>query len=171
MPFTYESIATYTTPDNNVSTYSFSSIPQTYTDLRLICHGNFTGGNDGYKVTVSGETVYTSRYIRFDAATTAPTGGSSASFPYIAFPGDDSGTDPQFLWVDFFNYTQNNRQSYQWKLATGRYSLTSAPALYTGQTVNTNNSINGISSITITNINGKKFAAGTNFTLYALKAA
>lgn len=172
MPLTYESIATYTTPDNNVSSYTFSSIPQTYTDLRLICLGNFTGGNDGYKVTVAGETSYQGQYVRFDAATGVPTVGTSTGTTNIVFTGDDgSGSDAQFLWVDFFNYTQNNRQSYLSKLASGRYSLTSAPAMYAQMAVNNNTAINGVTAITITNVNGKKFAVNTNFTLYALKAA
>lgn len=170
MPLTYESIATFTTVNNTTASQVFSSIPQTYTDLRLIVVGNFTG-NNGYRVTVNGETSWVSKWVQFDAISAAPTASSSSGQNSINFHLTDSGTDPQFLWMDFFNYTQNNKQSYVYKYAMGRNSSTSVPALITGQSVNNNNASSGITTITIQGNSGQNFLQGTNFTLYALKAA
>jgi len=55
MAITYEPIAT-TTLGSAVSSITLSSIPATYTDLKIVFVGNFTSGSDQVKLRINGDT-------------------------------------------------------------------------------------------------------------------
>ena len=157
---TYVPITTQTL-GSAASTITFSSIPQTYTDLRLVfwtlgsagadCMLNLnsdTGTNYSFtEVLGSGSGVNSYRF-------------SSKTFMYIDYYGYDT-TNPLFSSVDFLNYS--NTTTYKSILVTGGDTRV-------GLNVGLWRSTSAISTILLTS-SGANFAAGATATLYGILAA
>ena len=80
MPNTYSTIAT-TTLGTAVSSYTFNSIPSTYTDLVLVFQGNESGTADGILVQLNGDTAnnYSTTLIIGDGTTATSDRNTSTS--------------------------------------------------------------------------------------------
>ncbi len=153
---TYEAIATHTTT-GTVSSYTFSSIPSTYTDAILVIAD--LGGDTSYKVNVNGDTGsnYSSTYMYGDGSSAASGRGSSAT----AAP--TVGRRPGNTIMQFQNYS--NTTTYKTFLTRGNASNHMVIA-----TVSLWRSTSAINSITITPESGS-FGSGVTFSLYGIKAA
>lgn len=169
MPATYEPIAT-TTLGSAASTITFSSIPSTYTDLRLVLVATASSANTAYpRFRFNGDTGtnFSNTTLKANGTTAASDRDTSQTslilgpYNYVAL----STTIPTFGSIDIFSYAGS----------TNKTCLTIS-----------NNDLNGSGEITarvglwrstsaITSIdilgNGGNFAAGTTATLYGIKAA
>jgi hypothetical protein len=78
MPLTYYEIASVTVGAGGTSTITFSSIPQTYTDLKLVISGRSSDGNFGLLLRLNNALgTYASRWI--EAVGTSATSYDSAN--------------------------------------------------------------------------------------------
>jgi len=160
---TYQPIATTTISGTSTITYTFSSIPQTYTDLLLVINGTSGGTNVDFPIRFNGDTGsnYSRTYL-YASGSSAITGRNSNDTS-MGLPNLDS--NPGVSVSNIFNYS--NTTTY--KTAIGR---TSGGANYgvsaiTGLWRNTA----AITSITIFGAGGNAYGNGTTLTLYGIKAA
>jgi hypothetical protein len=165
---TYESIAT-TTLSSTAQNYTFSSIPQTYTDLRLIVTGaNSVGsGNDVTSLRFNGVTSTLYSYSQLIGNGTIADVGNGTTSQFIALGRLGISPNIGHIIIDVLNYTNTSTN----KSLLCRWNV---PATYVGVTVGLYRNTSAITSITI---DANQFAgtttflAGTSFTLYGIKAA
>jgi len=153
---------------STTATVTFSSIPQTFTDLKLVysARSTTTGTQEFIKADFNGNTSnYTLKTLQGDGY-----GSSSGSYSYswIGYSVGGGSTSNTFSNGDIYipNYTnsniykassvdcvteRNDRNTQMW-LASNLWSNTSA-----------------ITSIVLTIDGGQNFVAGTNFYLYGIK--
>ena len=156
MASTYEPIATHTT-SGTVSSYTFSSIPSTYTDAILVIAD--LGADTSYKVNVNGDTGsnYSSTFVYGDGSSAASGRGSSVT----AAP--TVGRRPGNTIMQFQNYA--NTTTNKTFISRGNASNHLVIA-----TVSLWRSTAAINSITVTPETGS-FGSGVTFTLYGVKSA
>lgn len=160
---TYEPIASQTL-GSAAASVTFSSIPQGYTDLRIVMNPSVTTGTDNICLRFNGDT--TSNYSRTtlggDGSTAQSARNSSVTFYRIDFYGYLS-TVPSFVSVDVMNY--NNSTTF--KTAISRVSNagngTSATVCLWRKTPE------AINSVTLFTEASTNFAAGSTFTLYGIQ--
>jgi hypothetical protein len=103
MPATYEPIATNSVTGSTAS-ITFSSIPATYTDLRLIMNGIATSSA---RLTFNGigGTNYSVTAMRASNGSLSSTRTSDTDFMAVGYPGTGMGTgQPNYIAIDIFNY-------------------------------------------------------------------
>lgn len=156
----YEVISTQTL-GSAVATVTFSSIPQTYTDLVLVFNGTDSSGTNAFRVQLNGDTATNYSGTDLDGDGTSATSSRFTSIDYIRGGGISTTNGTAIL--QFQNYS--NTTTY--KTVLGRYGT---PASSSDTWVNLWRSTSAISSILIL-INAVNYAAGSTFTLYGIKAA
>lgn len=168
MPATYEPIAT-TTLSSTANTITFSNIPNTYTDLRIVANVKHTSGRYFVRLQFNGNTnsdySWTHLYS-FASGTTGSTQSSSQS--YIAFGQAGSPTEnPGFYTADILSYAGNTNKAVLLR-ESANVNSTSNGGLTVG--VGLWRSTNAITSVNIhTTINS--FAIGSSATLYGILKA
>lgn len=163
MPETYEPIAT-TTLGSNTSSVTFSSIPQTYTDLVLITNTLATGtGNDG-RLQFNGDTsaIYSSTQLFANGV--SPTSNSNTNQTSLRLLNDYHSTLRSIGIVNIMNYTNSSK----WKTCISRFGTSDYS---TGTFVGTWRSNSAITSVTVLVTGGDSFVSGSVFSLYGIKAA
>lgn len=168
MPGTYEPIATFTFTGAEVNT-TFSSIPQTYTDLRLVVSGSAASGGNS-QAYVNGDTTssnYSAQKL-WGTASTASATYAATSTGFVPSSGSARGWSavPNTIVWEFSNYTQttNYKPCLYYAIesaATGSYIL-----LWYG----VYKSASAITSVTCGNLSAT-MDAGSIATLYGIKAA
>ena len=158
MPATYEPIAT-TTLSTATASVSFSSIPQTYTDLVLIVRGAATA-SAAAQITLNNNTSGIYDDLRLFSSTSAGTDHSPNSG--TMYVGGSAFTDGMFI-VNIFNYTNTNVG----KSIMSRYS---SPATLNAMCLTTFQSTAAVTSIEV-GVTSSTYVSGSNFTLYGIKAA
>lgn len=161
---TYSPIAT-TTISSSVSTYTFSAIPTTYTDLILIAnYGNAAGGN--YAVRVGNGSVDTgSNYSRIVVYGTGSGTGSFLESSQTYLNLGNSNTALTSNSVTQFNNYSNTTTYKSW---IDRSNATTATTVLSNCLWNSTSAINTIEVFSPTSSN---FLNGSTFTLYGIKAA
>lgn len=157
----------------SASTVTFSSIPQTYTDIvvRGIMRGTGTGTNSAWSCYIqfdSGTTFYTqTQALASGTALSTTTSSAIDSFFTQFFPGS-TGTTNLFGTVEFYIPSYTKTSARQIATTHASESVTGGGAnnfigagRYTGTSA--------ISSITLFNDSGNSFAAGSAFYLYGIK--
>lgn len=160
---TYDTIATYTFPSNG-NTATFSSIPQTYTDLRLVMHGQSTTSADIRIRVGNGTPDANGNYNR------------TLGFGYGGTPSTVAGTNvgESAITATFFSANQSTAivEMNSYRNAIRKTFLirngSGNEFTYMGQQIW--NSTAAINIIQITNPS-HNFTAGTTFTLYGIAAA
>lgn len=163
MAVTYEPIATTTLGSAN-TTITFSSIPGTYTDLRLIVVGKVTGisTNNTYRFNSDTGTNYSRTRLLGDGATASSDRTTSATSITDVFLG--STTNPHLAIVDIFSYAGSTN-----KTVLTLNSSDDNGSGYVGRGVGLWRNTAAITTITIAN-NGT-FDIGTTATLYGILKA
>ena len=165
MPSTYEPIAT-TTLGSAAASITFSSIPATYTDLRLVLSGTVTVGGYGFYARFNSDsgTNY-SRSNLFGDGSSAGTNAAvtNTSTPYQSQSGMSS-TVPTLYEFDIFSYAGSTYKTMLSKASEDKNG-SGTVALF----VTLWRSTSAINSVSF--INGNTFAAGTTATLYGIKNA
>jgi hypothetical protein len=172
MPLTYEPIQSYTL-GSAAASITFSSIPATYTDLRLVFVDQETGSVQNNN----------SRYMRFNADTTSNYSrtklvgdatsvysGRQSSQTTLRFSEGGTSASPIFQLhsIDIFSYAGNTFKTVLIN-SNGNYDGVATPN-YLSNHVGLWRSTAAINSILITMFAGT-FAIGTTATLYGIKNA
>lgn len=173
MPITYESIAT-TTLSSAATTYTFSSIPATYTDLKLILSLRSTGaysGNTGLFYFNGNNTGsnYNETWLKGNG--TAASASRSMSNPYFSNTLDcpaASSTAGQYslVIIDILGYRGSTYKTV--------LSQTSNEKNGSGTTLSAIHLWNNTAAITSVSIGmgaGEQLAIGTTATLYGILRA
>ena len=165
MALTYEKIAN-TTLGSAQASYTFTSIPNTYTDLVLIVNGKTTGagGYTALAITLNSDSganySRTGMYGANAEASALIQSGISSGFITIGQAANNFGN----AIVNFQDYS--NTTTYKTFLSTENYS-----ALVVYSTVSLWRNTNAITSITLSGTGGYNIASGSIFSLYGIKAA
>ena len=165
MPSTYTPIATQTL-GSAASSVTFSSIPQTYTDLVLILNLKSVSGSTAYpriQFNSDSGSNYSTTYVTGNG-TTATSGRTTNSLGYITGFTVESSTE--FNFNDICNI-QNYSNTTTKKTTLVRCNNAAG---HTEAMVNLWNNTAAINTIDLINVNAN-FATGSTFTLYGIKAA
>jgi hypothetical protein len=167
MPITYDNIAT-TTLSSPTTTFSFTSIPQTYTDLRLVFVG--TGDTNGTNVCVRPNNNSSSLYTRtfmYGTGTSAVSGRQNSNVFWQLSVNDGLRTTISSLrTLDIFNYAGS---TFKTALSTENADFNGSGSVLYG--VNLFRDTTAITSLTILTGGAQNFNSGTTATLYGIKNA
>jgi hypothetical protein len=167
MASTYEPIATYTLPSNAAS-YTFTSVPQTYTDLVLVVQASQTSGPNQGKLAVGNGSIdtganYTDTILYGNGSSALSTRANNNwwNADYLAAPGL-SGAFNMAIY-NFMNYSNTTT----FKTVLSRSGL---PSNGLEAMVHLWRSTAAINTI-LYGVTGGNLIAGTTLTLYGIKAA
>jgi hypothetical protein len=166
MPITYEPIAT-TTLGTAAADITFSSIPATYTDLRIVWTLKSAGpGNDiaSFRINNDSTSLYSATYLWGDGTSVSSARASSATLIYCTL-NNSSTTVPHFATIDLFSYAGSTNKT---SLIT--YSGDNNGSGDVNRHVGLYRSTSSITSVKIF-INGVNMAIGTTATLYGILRA
>lgn len=163
MPKTYEPIATYTHSGASTTTITLSSIPSTYTDLVVVSNVIYSANNGDYmswRINGDSSSLYSNTPL-------VGTGSSAESYRAtndnkIAFYGS-STTNYVPVITNFMNYS--NATTFKTILQRASNASNSAEAR-----IGLYRSTSAITSISLF-FGAASIAAGTNITIYGIKAA
>jgi hypothetical protein len=162
MPNTYVALAT-STLGTAAASVTFSSIPQTYTDLVLVING-LGIANDSLGVTMTFNGVTTNRsYTRLQGNGSTASSFRSTNDPAIGVLGDSEGGN---VIANIMNYSNTTT----FKTILTRYNSSDAGDGRVGSYVSLWGSTAAITSIVLGFSSGN-IAAGSRFSLYGILAA
>ena len=155
---TYTPLAT-TTLSSSAASYTFSSIPSTYTDLRLVTYSTLTSA-DNTTLRFNGDTGsnYSSTYLGGNGSSASSGRFSNTTSTYLGY----IGTGVQKF--DIMNYS--NATTYKTVLCRSDDASNWVEAA-----VGLWRSTAAINSVTIRCFGASSFATGSTFTLYGIAAA
>lgn len=165
MPATYEPIAT-TTLGSAASSITFSSIPATYTDLRVVFVGTATSAT-GLRAQFNSDTGtnYSRTSSLGDGSAVYSQRGTNIAFISLGINDNLSTTVPTLRTMDIFSYAGSTNKTVLTSESTdmnGSGAATVAVQLW--------RNTGAITSISL-NVSGTTIAAGSTATLYGIKAA
>ena len=166
MALTYSSIAT-TTLTTSTASITFSSIPSTYTDLRLVFTGLAASGAGLIRFNNDSGTNYSYVTLRDSGASAGTVYEINTNQMWLNGGDGQSSTIPTFVDVNIFSYANSNSL---WKTCLNTINTDKNGS---GEVLKTSylwRSANAITSIVISN-NVGNWDAGTTATLYGIKAA
>jgi hypothetical protein len=166
MARTYEPIASTTISGSSTSTFSFTNIPATFTDLVVVEYLSFTVGSNQRGINfgdASTSTLYSSTNLRGNGSVAASvrfTGGDAVgSTPGVA----ESGTGWMTIVTQVMSYANTN-------INKTFLQSTADSSSYVYRTVGLWRNTSAIDTVKLFAITGA-FAAGSRFSLYGIKAA
>lgn len=161
---TYEPIAT-TTLGSSAASYTFSSIPSTYTDLVLIVNGGATSATYSFKMQVNGDTATNYSDTSLSGNGTAASSSRNSANTSMRSEANPTTTLNNVWIANFMNYA--NATTYKTVLVRGN----NASALVTAN-VNLWRSTSAITSIKVFfDASLSNILSGTSLTLYGIAAA
>jgi hypothetical protein len=162
---TYEPIATQTIAVATTA-ITFSSIPSTYTDLRLVFVGTQTSGNLDLQFNGDTGSNYSQTYIYGDGSSAASARRNSVSQIQLSEYSAPNATTPSIRYVDIFSYAGN---TYKTALNTESQDLNGSGFTLNG--VGLWRSTAAITSVSLTVFGAGLLKVGSIATLYGIKAA
>jgi hypothetical protein len=167
MAITYDSIATNTTTGSTAS-ISFSSIPSTYTDLRLVVYHTVISNTGGLYITFNNDTATNYSFTMLEGNNTVLAGsiGNNNNYIWGANTNPANSTNPALWTFDIFEYSDAQFKTVLSDVSSARDATNS----YLFKTVGMWRSTSAVSSIQIVAQNFN-FGAGTVATLYGILRA
>tara|TARA_R110000822_G_scaffold262351_2_gene386738 strand:- start:1673 stop:2173 length:501 start_codon:yes stop_codon:yes gene_type:complete len=166
MPATYEKIAT-TTLGSTATSFSFSSIPATYTDLRLVMVSILQTSLCIPGIRFNGLTTnIMSQVDLYGDGTTAGASSNTSTSRVLFGVAAQTTSDPAFFACDIFSYAGSTNKTL---LVDGYVDRNGSG--YVSRSVGLWRNTSAITSLTILEVFGNGFAVGTTATLYGIKAA
>lgn len=160
MAKTYEPIATYTIP-STTSSYTFSSIPSTYTDLVLVTSIQRTSaGNTRVRFNGDTATNYSTTWMEGNGSAASSSRSSNQTFLTLDYSNSTSN------WVSSIANVMNYANTTTYKTMINRTGDAGVVVLAYAQLWRSTAAITSLTLISDTN-----FATGSTFTLYGIKAA
>lgn len=169
MAKTYEPIATSTLA-SGANSITFSSIPQTYTDLRLVwlLNGKDNTNDPGLRVNGNTGNVYCLNFFRGNGSATVATKYTAAmGTNYMYMNSASSQTIPHLYTYDIFNYTNTSYNKTMLYTATQDQNGSGTKIHFCG----TYKSTAAITSLTVLIYPSGNMGVGSTATLYGIKAA
>jgi hypothetical protein len=166
MPATYEPIATNTL-GTATSSVTFSSIPATYTDLKIVCVGAMASstGYWSFRLNADSATNYSMTFLSGNGTAASSSYLTSNNSGYMNF-SSTIGTSITMAILDIFSYAGSTNKT---ALATFSGDLNGSGQVERG--VNLWRNTAAVTSATIRTDTANNFAVGSTFTLYGIKAA
>ena len=160
MALTYEPIATGTTGGNSIT---FSSIPNTYTDLRLVVAGKQSNGGTNILLNFNGDggSNYSQTYLVGNGSS-ASSGRFSNFTTTICAMGTGSSTTAFLMIADIMNYSNTTTYKTMIWRSNDPNATDAAVLLY--------RSTSAINSINM-QVQASNFTTNTIFSIYGIKAA
>lgn len=167
MPTTYEPIAT-TTLGSAASSITFSSIPATYTDLRIVFVGNCVSASRYLALTFNADllTNYSMTYLAGDGTSAVSSRRTNDTVLYSNNYSGSSITIPQMITADVFSYAGATNKTTLFTTASDKNGSGT-----TDVAVGLWRSTSAITSIALTYVATANIAAGSIATLYGIKNA
>jgi hypothetical protein len=164
MPTTYEPIAT-TTLGTAAVDITLSSIPASWTDLRLVFICPATASSAGVRVRLNSDsgTNYSFTQLFGNGASATSARSTSVSYLYLI---DTNTSQPVFGSMDVFSYAGST-----FKTALLERSMDRNGAGTVGRNVGLWQSTSAVTSVYIYNDSAINFPIGTTATLYGIKNA
>lgn len=163
MASTYEKIAAYTVSGSSTASYTFSSIPATYTDLVLITNSSQTSGQIYFRL--NGDTGSNYSYTALEGNGTSASSYhlTNKTLVYISYSGETLNSIQMNGILNFQNYANTTtNKSFLWQ--------SNDASLQTAAFVGLWRSTSAINSITLSSSVGN-FIAGSTFTIYGILKA
>jgi len=113
MPITYEPIAT-TTLGSAAASITFSTIPATYTDLKIVLVGIYTDAGEQLSMQFNGitTTTYSRTYLSGNGTTATSGRNSTANRIYISpGAGTTNANDRSLTNIDIFSYAGSTNKT------------------------------------------------------------
>jgi hypothetical protein len=156
---TFVPIASYTIP-SSMASYTFNSIPQTYTDLYIVDNTTQTSGSDRVDLIFNGDTgsSYSVNWVFTDTSAIHASNGTVGSSAAYTSRGD---TTKGLGYTHILGYKDTDK----YKLILSKGVDGSIAVMWTSMWRSTS----AITSITFRPISN--FIAGSTITLYGIKAA
>jgi len=153
---------------SSASSITFTSIPQTYTDLRLVVTltSATNGSSPAMRFNADSGTNYSNTYISGNGSTASSNRLSNQSLAYLASATGTATGSPMFVTGDIFSYAGSTYKTY---LSTA--SNVSGAAGGVERDVGLWRNTAAITSITIILDTSANFAIGTTATIYGIQAA
>jgi hypothetical protein len=163
MPSTYEPIATFTTTTGSTTSYTFSSIPSTYTDLIVVATVKATSADSSLVLRFNGDSGSNYSYTQIwgDGSSAQSQRLSNQTIGYLSYNGFSTANFSATV-IHCMNYS--NTTTFKTYLDRGGFAAASTDAA-----VGLWRSTSAINSVTL--FAGNFFATGCTFTLYGIKAA
>jgi hypothetical protein len=162
MPSTYDKIATYTVSGTPTS-YTFTSIPQTFTDLVLVVNAKITSGSVNFAMQYNGNTGNNYCFTRLYAD-----GSSALSSRAGSVPDNYMGDVLSSVWSNNIISIQNYANNTTYKSGISRSNSTgSAIQFWANNWIST---FDPITQIKVYPTGGNTLSVGTMMTLYGIKA-
>jgi len=160
-------IASHTTPSGGETSFTFSSIPQTYTDLKIIASPRVTTGN-WITISFNGTSISTNSKIIFiqGNGSSTPSSSSDTTTQYGLLGDAPTDTANTFGNNELYipNYTSSNYKSFSEDLVEENNGTTAYLMLTAGLWSNTA----AITSITLAALTGN-IAQYSTFYLYGIR--
>lgn len=173
MPNTFVKIQTVTVGAGGSSTIDFTSIPQTYTDLKVVLSSRISNAStrDDFQIQFNGSASGYSRrrILAYDNGTVASDSASSQTY-FAGTTTANSATSSIFGSLEFYipNYTSSNNKSISYE-ETSENNSTSAYILDMQAGLWANSA--AITQITLTSFGGRNFMQYSTATLYGIKSS
>ena len=169
MATTYKAIATVTVGSGGAANIEFTSIPATYTDLKILCsvRNETAAGQMTMVFNNSTDSTYSRRKLYTDGSSVASASGSSeTTFNFIDIPFS-SYTANTFSSTDIYipNYAGSNNKSFSVDNVEENNATTAYTEIIAGLRSNTA----AITSIKFAINNGSDFNQYSSATLYGIK--
>jgi hypothetical protein len=160
---TYEAIATFTTTTSSTTSYTFSSIPSTYTDLVLVCSLKATSADSSLVARFNSDSGsnYSVTQLYGSGAAAISQRFSNQTEVYLTFSGFPTATFAPVI-AQFMNYSNTTTN----KTFVGRGGFAAG---YVDASVGLWRNTAAITSITL--FAGNFFDTGCTFSLYGIKSA
>lgn len=169
---TYELISKSLNTSGNVTTVTFSSIPSTYTDLKLVACGRgsiiYSGDSNYTRVRPNNVTTgYTQRYLTWNQSNVYSATNTTGDGFYTEMPASGI-TAGLFGNGEIYMFDYASTTSFKPSLSWFYGGNESTTVYFQGQYAVVLRSNSAISSLTIQNVNGD-FVTNSNFYLYGIK--
>ena len=165
---TYDQIA-WTSLGSATSTFTLSSIPQGYTDLRIVLN-SLNSTTSSIVVVPNGTTnICSGRYLSGDGSSALSSSIQSGTYPglYMTSNGSPSTTYPNLITIDIFNYSSTTVK----KTVLSESSIDKNGSGLIEMSVQLINTTTAISSLVFQLQGSGNFNTGTTAALYGIKAA
>jgi hypothetical protein len=156
---TYTALANVTLGSNTTSV-TFSSIPQTYRDLILVCQVQSASSQGADYLYFNSDTTqanYSWLRVQWDGSSPSQATGSDASV------GDISASSPNTVIMNIFDYSATDKHKSRLVKTTNTNAIS---LVYTSRWANTA----GVTSLSYDSATGGQFVSGSTFALYGVIA-
>jgi len=168
MANTHILISSYTVPYSGTPSVTFSSIPSTYTDLKILGSTRCDGASAQLIAKFNGSTTgYSRKVVYGDGSTASSSGGSAEAHVRFSFSETSSQTAYTFNSFDLYipNYTSANQKS----LSADSVSENNAAGAEAGLHAGLWSGTAAITSINISDVSATNFVQYSSFYLYGIK--